>query len=133
MIDEIKKDNFYFKITVVVPAIILEDKTTSEMESNLSLDALQIEEKSRRFSQLPPASVDSPNAVKVGKFGVVPTPEVKSPVSLSPLGRLLVASAQEEKSRRFSKLPPASVDSPNAVKLGSKFTMISREEQDEQK
>ena len=93
----------------------------------------QESEKSRRFSQLPPASVDSPNAVKVGKFGVVPTPEVKSPVSLSPLGRLLVASAQEEKSRRFSKLPPASVDSPNAVKLGSKFTMISREEQDEQK
>ena len=93
----------------------------------------QESEKSRRFSQLPPASVDSPNAVKVGKFGVVPTPEVKSPVSLSPLGRLLVASAQEEKSRRFSKLPPASADSPNAVKLGSKFTMISREEQDEQK
>ena len=38
----------------MVPAIILEDNTTSEMESNLSLDALQIEEKSRRFSQLPP-------------------------------------------------------------------------------
>ena len=46
--------NCYFKITVVVPAIILEDNITSEMESNLSLDALQIEEKSRRFSQLPP-------------------------------------------------------------------------------
>ena len=38
----------------MVPAIILEDNTTSEMESNLSLDALQSEEKSRRFSQLPP-------------------------------------------------------------------------------
>ena len=96
----------------------------------------QESEKSRRFSQLPPASVDSPNAVKVGKFGVVPTPEkaepVKPAVALSPIGRLLIASAQEEKSRRFSKLPPASADSPNAVKLGSKFTMISRE-QDEQK
>ena len=44
----------YFKITVVVPAIILEDNNTSEMESNLSLDALESEEKSRRFSQLPP-------------------------------------------------------------------------------
>ena len=51
---EIKICNRYFKITVVVPAIILEDNTTSEMESNLSLDALQSEEKSRRFSQLPP-------------------------------------------------------------------------------
>ena len=29
-----------------------------------------------------------------------------------------------EKSRRFSQLPPADTDSPNAVKLGSKFTMI---------
>ena len=29
-----------------------------------------------------------------------------------------------EKSRRFSKLPPAPKDSPNAVKLGSKFTKI---------
>ena len=38
----------------MVPAIILEDNTSSEMESNLSLDALQSEEKSRRFSQLPP-------------------------------------------------------------------------------
>ena len=38
----------------MVPAIILEDNTNSEMESNLSLDALQSEEKSRRFSQLPP-------------------------------------------------------------------------------
>ena len=37
----------------MVPAIILEENT-SEMESNLSLDALESEEKSRRFSQLPP-------------------------------------------------------------------------------
>ena len=29
-----------------------------------------------------------------------------------------------EKSRRFSQLPPADTDSPNAIKLGSKFTMI---------
>jgi hypothetical protein len=29
-----------------------------------------------------------------------------------------------EKSRRFSQLPPADTNSPNAVKLGSKFTMI---------
>ena len=184
------------------------------------------DEKSRRFSQLPPASVDSPNAVKVGKFGVVPTPDkpdsteksdingakkdgiseiaeksgvveksveqtnpgiieisedeiniaeaqhsklsenpklsetsikiikpdtpklsenshssqtsklsknpklsenpTKPEISLTPTN-LLIANVQGEKSRRFSKLPPASVNSPNAVKLGSKFTMISRE------
>ena len=33
-------------------------------------------------------------------------------------------NSQIEKSRRFSKLPPAPKDSPNAVKLGSKFTKI---------
>ena len=36
-----------------------------------------------------------------------------------------------EKSRRFSKLPPAPKDSPNAVKLGSKFTKIEIPDQEE--
>ena len=103
-------------------------KGTKEETLGSTLNATQESEKSRRFSQLPPASVDSPNAVKVGKFGVVPTPEKSQSPKLSPVGRLLLAEAQAEKSRRFSKLPPASVDSPNAVKLGSKFTMISREQ-----
>ena len=30
----------------------------------------------------------------------------------------------KNKSRKFSQLPPASVESPLAVKMGSKFTMI---------
>ena len=113
----------------VIPTPNKETKETSEPATlGSTLNATQESEKSRRFSQLPPASVDSPNAVKVGKFGVVPTPEKSQSPKLSPVGRLLLAEAQAEKSRRFSKLPPASVDSPNAVKLGSKFTMISREQ-----
>ena len=36
-----------------------------------------------------------------------------------------------EKSRRFSKLPPAPKDSPNAVKLGSKFTKIEIPDKEE--
>ena len=113
----------------VIPTPNKETKETSEPATlGSTLNATQESEKSRRFSQLPPASVDSPNAVKVGKFGVVPTPEKSQSPRLSPVGRLLLAEAQAEKSRRFSKLPPASVDSPNAVKLGSKFTMISREQ-----
>ena len=38
-----------------------------------------------------------------------------------------------EKSRRFSKLPPAPKDSPNAVKLGSKFTKIEIPDKEEVK
>ena len=33
-------------------------------------------------------------------------------------------NSREEKSRRFSKLPPAPKDDPNAVQLGAKFTII---------
>ena len=33
-------------------------------------------------------------------------------------------NSPEEKSRRFSKLPPAPIDDPNAVQLGAKFTII---------
>ena len=40
---------------------------------------------------------------------------------------------QIEKSRRFSKLPPAPKDSPNAVKLGSKFTKIEIPDKEEVK
>ena len=36
----------------------------------------------------------------------------------------LIAEEIKERSRRFSQLPPASEDSPEAVKMGSKFTMI---------
>ena len=161
----------FFVITVVIPEIILEDNKPEKIEQNnppmLSINGLQSEEKSRRFSQLPPAPTDSPNAVKVGNFAVIPTienttsetvpsttpntqfetseyqtksdekenhiikiaepdnTEKKSELVLSP-GSLAVSNS--EKSRRFSKLPPADVDSPNAVKLGSKFTMISRED-----
>ena len=36
----------------------------------------------------------------------------------------LITEELKERSRRFSQLPPASEDSPDAVKMGSKFTMI---------
>ena len=36
----------------------------------------------------------------------------------------LISEEIKERSRRFSQLPPASEDSPDAVKMGSKFTMI---------
>ena len=42
-------------------------------------------------------------------------------------------AAHVEKSRRFSKLPPAPKNSPNAVKLGSKFTKIEIPEKIETK
>ena len=65
----------------------------------------------------------------MGHFAVTPTPKSKAEIETennsNNLGIQNLSNA--EKSRRFSKLPPAAVDSPNAVKLGSKFTMISRE------
>ena len=98
------------------------------------------EKSSRRFSKLPPAPRDSPNAKTVGHFAVIPTlqeedtheapsgqPEAAE-IILTPVTML---DLHNEKSRRFSQLPPASSDSPNAVKLGSKFTMIPRDAADE--
>ena len=62
---------------MVPEIIILEDNTPKKIETTplplLSIDALQSDEKSRRFSQVPPASTDSPNAVKLSKFAVIPT------------------------------------------------------------
>ena len=104
----------------------------------------EIKERSRRFSQLPPASVESPDAVKMGsKFTMIPTnvrresikeedeeaedKGGKAPVDPPPQHKLLAKMISEEikeRSRRFSQLPPASVESPDAVKMGSKFTMI---------
>ena len=109
-------------------------------DSNLQLN--QNEEKSRRFSKLPPVPNDDPNAVKIGHFAITKTPEHKTksenidePIKAVASNELVLSPASlgvngnSEKSRRFSQLPPADSDSPNAVKLGSKFTMISREDE----
>ena len=138
----------------IVPLIVTEEEeTTGTTEVGTSLIAPE-QERSRRFSNLPPASTESPAAKKVGSFAVIPTesPEARppqpqqeqpqeeqvqvqvhtpepgpepdpEPVDAKP-GSLLVEPSNGEKSRRFSKLPPASTDSPLAVKMGSKFTMI---------
>ena len=111
----------------------------SDDSNNLQLN--QNEEKSRRFSKLPPVANDDPNAVKIGHFAITKTPEhttksesndesvkeASNELVLSPAS--LGVNGNSEKSRRFSQLPPADSDSPNAVKLGSKFTMISREDE----
>ena len=94
--------------------------------------------------------MNDPKANKVGKFAISARresrearellqqqeeviEEVEDPpnheVVLSPASLSLSAVAESgEKSRRFSKLPPVSQDSPNAVKLGSKFTMIPHQD-----
>ena len=95
--------------------------------------------------------MNDPKANKVGKFAIsarresrearellqqqeevkeeVEDPPNNPEVVLSPASLSLSAVAESgEKSRRFSKLPPVSQDSPNAVKLGSKFTMIPHQD-----
>ena len=95
-----------------------------------SSQSLPVKEKSRRISQMPPASKDSPLARNIGsKFVMIPTggtDDVKKSenVTNKPLGPTLSLPQQNTKSRKFSQLAPASVDNPNAVKMGSKFTMI---------
>ena len=102
-----------------------------------NLLALSASAKSRRFSKLPPSPKDAPNAVQLGsKFTKIEIAnaeqankeeqEIKTDEMLMNPGLLDVAQ-QNEKSRRFSKLPPAPLDAPNAVQLGSKFTMIPRD------
>ena len=104
---------------------------------------------SRRISTVAPASIDHPEAKKIGKLWVIPTgpspseipqlpeateiPELEVIPEQSKGEELVVGSAslglgQPEKSRRFSRLPPARIDSEKAVKMGSKFTMIPTEE-----
>ena len=108
---------------------------------NVNLLALSGSAKSRRFSKLPPSPKDAPNAVQLGsKFTKIEIAnesiaeqankeeeeEIKNNEMLLNPG-LLDVTQQNEKSRRFSKLPPAPLDAPNAVQLGSKFTMIPRD------
>ena len=104
---------------------------------------------------MPPARADDPSAVKLGTFSVVqrkeslmeqlnenqesqpssetnlstePSSETKlstEPSSESKPSTLAVV--ENPKSRKFSQMSPASIDDPNAVKLGNKFTMIPRD------
>ena len=88
-----------------------------------SLDVLP-DEASRKFSQLDPAPIDSPNAKMVGSFAVIPTEKPKDVEPMKPVASLDVLS--DEASRRFSKLEPAPIDSPSAKQVGS-FSVIPTE------
>ena len=92
------------------------------------------EDASRKFSQLAPAPKDSPLSQQVGQFSVTPTEgqsNTASPTSLKPalLHGQLSSLRQEEDytSRKFSQLAPAPSNSPHAVQVGGKFTMIPTE------
>ena len=98
------------------------------------------EDASRKFSQLAPAPKDSPLAHQVGQFSVTPTEGQASPKSslslkptavhsqLSSLRKENTISVEEEStSRKFSQLAPAPSNSPHAVQVGGKFTMIPTE------
>merc|ERR1712018_1117389 len=105
-----------------MPEIAQDEKNSQQLESNqphLSLDASQSEEKSRRFSQIPPASSTSPNAVKMGHFAVIPTSDSNNESmptisittnNLDDDSNNLQLNENEEKSRRFSQLPPVAND-----------------------
>ena len=95
------------------------------------------EKKNKLFSQVPPESPEMVpkitmvpadfrrESVKEQDEGEVP-PDPSTPPADSPhmLIAKLMTDEIKERSRRFSQLPPADAESPEAVKLGSKFTMI---------
>ena len=68
----------------------------------------------------------SPNAVKLGKFTSIPKPPDSPGVDES--NKQLILPEASKKSRKFSQIAPASLDNPNAVQMGSKFTMIPTNE-----
>ena len=95
---------------------------------------------SRKFSQLAPAPKDGPLSQQVGQFSVTPTEGQASsaaPTSVNPatqhsqfsaLGQdSLISVGDDPTSRKFSQLAPAPSNSPHAVQVGEKFTMIPTE------
>ena len=98
------------------------------------------EDASRKFSQLAPAPKDGPLSQQMGQFSVTPTEgqaSSASPTSVNPatqsgqfssLGQdSLISVVDESTSRKFSQLAPAPSNSPHAVQVGEKFTMIPTE------
>ena len=52
--------------------------STKDLNETNSLQLSQTEEKSRRFSKLPPAAKNNPNAAKIGHFAITKTPEMSA-------------------------------------------------------
>ena len=91
------------------------------------------EDASRKFSQLAPAPKDNPLALKVGQFSVTPTEgksdlteeNIDRPCSIPEHKTLQIEDAAA--SRKFSQLAAAPSNSPHAIQVGQKFTMIPTE------
>ena len=112
----------------------------SELDHNVSPKGLPLastialpEDASRKFSQLAPAPKDNPLALKVGQFSVTPTEgksdlqeeNIDKPCSIPEHRTLQIEDAAA--SRKFSQLAAAPSNSPHAIQVGQKFTMIPTE------
>ena len=132
-IETIQEEGMPVKTTVTV-------QVHSELDQNIKSNELPQastialpEDASRKFSQLAPAPKDNPLALKVGQFSVTPT-EGKSdlteeaidrPCSMPEHRTLQIQDASA--SRKFSQLAAAPSNSPHAIQVGQKFTMIPTE------
>ena len=87
------------------------------------------DEASRKFSQLAPAPKNNPLAHQVGQFSVTPTEGQSPPTPSKPrlIQENILVIDDEAISRKFSQLAPAPSNSPHAVQVGGKFTMIPTE------
>ena len=63
---------------MTISFLILITHSTKDLNETNNLQLSQTEEKSRRFSKLPPAAKNNPNAAKVGHFAITKTPEMSA-------------------------------------------------------
>ena len=111
------------------------DTSSSELPQASTIELP--EDASRKFSQLAPAPKDGPLSQQVGQFSVTPTEGSGQASPISSTANLkaadlhsqlnVLAVEEEFASRKFSQLAPAPSNSPHAVQVGGKFTMIPTE------
>ena len=61
---------------MTISFLILITHSTKDLNETNNLQLSQTEEKSRRFSKLPPVAKNNPNAAKIGHFAITKTPEM---------------------------------------------------------
>ena len=132
-IDMIEEEGMPVKTTVTVQ-VHLESGQNSFADSLPQASTIALpEDASRKFSQLAPAPKDNPLALKVGQFSVTPTEgksdlteeNIDRPCSIPEHKTLQIEDAAA--SRKFSQLAAAPSNSPHAIQVGQKFTMIPTE------
>jgi predicted transcriptional regulator len=129
----ISEEEFPTETTVTVEIHSILRKGTSNKGLPKTTTIELPDEASRKFSQLAPAPKNNPLSHQVGQFSVTPTEgqssSTSSPTSSKPgsITENILMVDDDAISRKFSQLAPAPSNSPHAIQVGGKFTMIPTE------